>query len=84
MQPAAIQWEMLGLAQPVIRMDRMQRMSMMMAMLVLGPPHMYGCRTQVAQGVTEALTSQYLNMCQGVGFNNKDEEGSWRANPAMV
>ncbi len=37
MQPAAIQWEMLGLAQPVIRMDGMQRMSMMMAMLVLGP-----------------------------------------------
>jgi hypothetical protein len=41
MQPAAIQWEMLGLAQPVIRLDGMQRMSMMMAMLVLGPPDVW-------------------------------------------
>jgi hypothetical protein len=37
------------LAQPVMRMDGMQRMAMMMTMLVLGSPQIYGCRAHEVQ-----------------------------------
>jgi hypothetical protein len=46
-----------------MRMDGMQRMAMLMAMLVLGSPQIYGCRAYEVQEVVEALSSQYLDMC---------------------
>jgi hypothetical protein len=55
--------EIHRLAQPVMRMDGMQRMAMMMALLVLGSPQIYGCRAHEVQEVVEALSSQYLDMC---------------------
>jgi hypothetical protein len=55
--------EIQRLAQPVMRMDGMQRMAMMMAMLVLGSPQIYGCRALEVQEFVEALSSQYLDMC---------------------
>jgi hypothetical protein len=39
---------------------------MIMAMMVLGSPRVYGCQTREAQGVLSTLPSQYLDMCPGV------------------
>jgi hypothetical protein len=45
MQPVADLRGMQGLMQPVMQMDGMQRLAMLMAMMVLGSPQVYGCQT---------------------------------------
>jgi hypothetical protein len=48
-QPALGQQEMQRLMQPIMRPDGMQRMAMMMALLDLGTPQVYGCLTQTTR-----------------------------------
>jgi hypothetical protein len=57
---------------------------MIMAMMVLGSPRVYGCQTREAQGVLSTLPSQYLDMCPGVMHSRMAEEGSRGLTSAKV
>jgi hypothetical protein len=43
------QWEMLRLMEPVKRPGGLQRLTIMMALLALGSPQVYGCQTHHAE-----------------------------------
>jgi hypothetical protein len=65
-----------GLMHPAIQVDRMQRLAIMMAMMVLGAPQVYGCCTSEASCVPRALLLPCLDMFPGVTPSKVIEVGS--------
>ncbi len=53
----------------------MQRLAIMLAMMVLGAPQIYGCHTNEASRVPGALPSPYLDACPGVTSSEVIEMG---------
>jgi hypothetical protein len=47
----------------------------MLAMMVLGAPQIYGCRTHVASGTPGEFPPPYLDMCPGVMSSEMIEMG---------
>jgi hypothetical protein len=75
MQPVASQRGMQEPNSPSLQMDEIQRLATVMAMMILGSPHFYGCQTQEAHGVLKKLPSPYLDFYPGDAQMMTAEEG---------
>jgi hypothetical protein len=65
-----------GTTAPAVQAEGMQRLAVMLAMMVLGSPQVYGCQIQGAQGVSRTIPSLYLDTCPGVTPSGSTEAGS--------
>ena len=67
-----------GLMQPTMQVDGMQRLAIMLVMMILGAPQIYGCHTKGASGIPGALSLPYLDACPGVTSSEMIEMGPRR------